>query len=115
MRTPRWRVGPSSDLARIPTDGGAVPATASAATIAAAARRTSSSSASGRAAVAVLGVDPQVLDRLGGQLGPHPGQHLLDQRRVQAEVGQAVLVERGQRARRPTRAARPGTTASAGT
>ena len=98
----------------MPTDGGAVPAAASAAT-AAAARRTSSSSASGAPAVAVLGVDPQVLDRLGRQLGPHPRQHLLDQRGVQAEVGQPVLVEGGQRRPSPTPPASPGTTASAGT
>ena len=40
-----------------------------------------------RAAVAVLGVDPEILDRLGGQLDPDARQRLLDQGWVQAQVG----------------------------
>ena len=45
LRTPRRRVGASSDLARMPTDGGALPVDRSRASVAAA-RSTSSSSAS---------------------------------------------------------------------
>jgi hypothetical protein len=53
------------------------------------------------APVAVLGVDPEVLDRLGLELGPYPWQHLLDQRRIEPEVGQPVLVQGIERGRAP--------------
>ena len=71
MRTPRRRVGASSDLTRTPS-GTASPSPASPASASPTATACRSSSSSGRSAVAVLEVDPQVLDRLAGQLVQHP-------------------------------------------
>ena len=78
-RTPRRRVGASSDLMRTPLTNGA-PAPPSPARTSPASRACRSSSSSGRGAVAVLEVQPQVLDRLARQLGQHPRPHLVDHR-----------------------------------
>ena len=68
----------------------------------------------GAAPVAVLGVDAQILDRLGGQLGADPREHVGDQRGIETEVGQAVLVQCGQRRLAP-RARQPRDDEVAGT
>ena len=70
---PRLRVGASKHLNRMPVNGAARPVAERVAPAPVAARRTSpSSSSSDRVAVAVLEVDPQVLDRLAAELGAHP-------------------------------------------
>jgi len=93
VRSPRARVGASNDLNRMPQNGARVPAACASRRAAAAALDVLVLLRVGARAVAVLEVDPEVLDRLRGELGPHPRAHVL--REV---VGQAS----GPRERRVT-------------
>ena len=76
MRIPRRRVGASKHLNRIPKKAGAVPA---ACACGEERRRADAVGVLGllaAVAVAVLEVEPQVLDRLRPQLGADPAGHL---------------------------------------